>query len=598
MKRTHHTSIRRSSLCLVATFSAGMMVAQGQQRVPDQNKNGPEFRRPAGIPRSMPRRDQQPPNDPNDTAESIAIPTEHRTINGEGNNEANPTWGAAEHPVIRLAAAAYADGISEPAGADRPSPRAISNAVVAQEEPILNKRGASDFLWQWGQFIDHDIIETPTIDPAEEFDIEVPTGDPWFDPTGTGTQTIPLNRSLYEEETGVREQVNAITAYIDASMVYGSNEERAYALRRLDGSGKLKVTQSEQGDLLPYNEGGHENAPASTPNFFLAGDVRANEQLGLTALHTLFVREHNHWADRFAEMNPQAMEDEIYEFARTIVGAEIQAITYREFLPILLGKNAIPRYRGYDEDVRADISNEFGAAAYRIGHSLLSPTLQRLNEDGEEAEEGHLTLASAFFNPALVEDHGIDSVLRGLAAQQCQELDGKLVDDVRNFLFGPPGAGGFDLAALNIQRGRDHGLPSYNDTRAALGLRPLRSIRQLTRDRDVREEVDSVYEDVDQIDLWIGGLCEEDVRGSMVGEVYQRLLVDQFTRLRDGDRFYYKHALPDELVRLVERQTLAEIIRRNTEIDDEISDNVFLVDQKQNERSGNRRGTPNRRPRR
>ena len=63
----------------------------------------------------------------------------------------------------------------------------------------------------------------------------------------------------------------------------------------------------------------------------------------------------------------------------------------------------------------------------------------------------------------------------------------------------------------------------------------------------------------------------------MVGRVYHELIVDQFTRLRDGDRFYYESALPEELIRLVNDQTLARIIRRNTEIDDEIPDNVFVI---------------------
>ncbi|MDA7931872.1 hypothetical protein N9F61_00875 [Akkermansiaceae bacterium] len=574
--RKHQNTIQRVGTRLAATLTMTVMVAQGQQS-PDRNPQ-PSVRRPAGIPREMPPRGQQQnDNNPDASAEGIELPAENRSIDGSGNNEANPTWGQAKHPFIRRLQSAYADGANEPSGDDRPPTRAVSNALVAQEESILNSRGATDFLWQWGQFIDHDIVETPTISPAEEFDILVPTGDPWFDPSSTGTQTIPLNRSLYEEVDGVREQINEISSYIDASNVYGSDDVRAFALRRLDGSGKLKITESNHGDLLPYNDSGLSNAPSVSPIFFLAGDVRANEQLGLTAVHTLFMRDHNHWAETYAEMNPQAMDEEIYQFARMIVAAELQAITYREFLPVLLGRHAIRPYRGYDENVCADISNEFGAAAYRIGHSLLSPTLQRLNTEGEEVEEGHLALASAFFNPALIEDGGISSVLRGLAAQQCQELDEKLVDDVRNFLFGPPGSGGFDLAALNMQRGRDHGLPSYNEARRELRLRPLQSFRQLSRDPETVEALSSVYGSVDQMDLWVAGLCEKDVPDSMVGEVYQRLLVDQFTRLRDGDRFYYESALPPELVRLVEEQTLATIIRRNTEIGDELSDNVFVI---------------------
>ena len=127
-----------------------------------------------------------------------------------------------------------------------------------------------------GQFVDHDIDITESIDPAEAFDINVPAGDPGFDLTGTGTQLIGLNRSFYKvDKEGVRQQVNDITAFIDASNVYGSDEERAFALRTLDRTGKLKMSD---GDLLPFNTNGLANAPtAFASNFFLAGDVRANE---------------------------------------------------------------------------------------------------------------------------------------------------------------------------------------------------------------------------------------------------------------------------------------------------------------------------------
>lgn len=563
-----------------ASFSLGMILAPAQTAGPERGPT-PDFdgeRRPAFIPRSMPKRPSRQIS-PAPTIESndpIPLPVESRTSNGSGNNLDHPLWGTAGEPTVRIIPAAYSDGASAPAGADRPSARLISNAVCAQEESMPNSKGATDLLWQWGQFLDHDLIETPTVDPAEPFEIEVPTGDPHFDPSHTGEAVIPLNRSLSEDIDGVRQQVNAVSAFIDASMVYGSDDERAYALRKLDGSGQLKITESIVGDLLPYNEGGFDNSPAPSPGYFLAGDIRANEQVGLTALHTLFVREHNHWAARFSELNPQAMGEEIYQFARSVVAAEIQAITYREFLPVLLGKDALPPYSGYHPEVRPDIANAFGAAAFRIGHSMLSPEIQRLDASGNEIAAGHLSLADAFFNPELIQDDGIEPILRGMAGQLCQELDAHLVDEVRNLLFGPPGAGGFDLAALNIQRGRDHGLPGFNQARKALGLRPLHLINDLTPDRDLVLRLQSVYTHPDQLDLWVGALCEEDVPDSMVGPTFQRLLVDQFTRLRDGDRFYYEQALPEEMVMMIQEQTLATIIRRNTEIGEEIQDDVFL----------------------
>ena len=540
---------------------------------------GEPHRRPPGIPLTR-QRDTEKDKKTESSTESesaIEIAQEYRTIDGYGNHLDHPELGIPGEPMIRNFPAAYADGNGSPAGEDRPSAREVSNSVAAQEGSIENKRGATDYLWQWGQFIDHDLVETPTLDPPEAFDISVPTGDRWFDPYSSGSVTIPLNRSYYELSSGIRNQVNEITSYIDASNVYGSDETRAYALRKLDGSGELKTTASDHGDLLPYNEGGYANAPDSTATWFIAGDVRANEQAGLCAMHTLFVREHNYWAQTFREANPSAAEDEAYEFARMVVGAEMQHITYHEFLPVLLGPAGIPPYRGFKEEVNPTIANEFATAGYRLGHSLLSPVIRRVGDDGLTIEDGDLPLASAFFNPTIITENGIDSLLRGLASQRCQELDGMLVDDVRNFLFGPPGSGGFDLAALNIQRGRDHGLPSYNEVRTGLGMKPARSFRDITRDRAVQERLKAVYESVDDIDLWVGGLCEPHVPGAMVGPVFHRILSDQFARVRDGDRFYYETALIPEVAELVGEQTLATVIRRNTDIGDELADDVFLM---------------------
>ena len=507
---------------------------------------------------------------------SINIPEEFRTIDGSGNNTENPEWGSTEIPFLRLTTVDYADGVDAPAGENRVSAREISNAVAAQETLFPNRWRVSDFFWQWGQFIDHDIVLTPVADPVEPFDIDVPAGDPFFDPDENGDAIIEFDRSFHETVDGVREQFNEITAFIDASSVYGSDTERALALRTRDGTGQLATSE---GDLLPFNADGLPNAPADdAPDYFLAGDFRANEQVALSSLHTLFVREHNYWAQAIQRSNSELTGDQIYESARVIVAAEMQVITYREFLPLLLGRRAIPPYEGYQSDVNPGIGNAFATAAYRVGHTMLASRLLRLDRRRRAISEGHLDLAEAFFNPsALIDEGGIEPVLRGLAYQPAQEIDNRLVDDVRNFLFGSPDDGGFDLAALNIQRGRDHGLPSYNQARIDLGLEPIDDFSDITRDRHLQDRLESVYEDVNDIDLWVGGLAEPPFRDAMVGETFFTILRDQFLRLRDGDRFWYQNYFDRELQRLVERQTLAQIIRRNTEIGREISDNVFIT---------------------
>jgi peroxidase len=443
---------------------------------------------------------------------------------------------------------------------------------VAQEHLVPNARRVSDFLWQWGQFIDHDMDLTPSIDPAEPFNIPVPLGDPFFDPNCTGTQFIELNRSLYEMINGVREQINIDTAYIDASMVYGSDEARAQELRRLDGSGKLKTSA---GELLPYNIHGLPNVPTNDAFFFLAGDLRSNEQLGLTAMHTLFVREHNFWADVFHAAQPNLNDDEIYLRARAVVGAEIQIITYRDFLPLLLSDNPLTRYRGYRPEVNAGIANVFSGAAFRVGHTLLSPQLLRL--DNHNQSIGDISLADAFFNPTQISSIGIEPYLRGLAKQRPQEVDAYVVDPVRNFLFGQPGQGGFDLVSLNMQRGREHGLPRYNRVRMDYGLLPYATFAQMNPDPVIQARLAAAYASPDDIDVWLGALAEKHKAGMMVSETTFTILKDQFERLRDGDRFWYQIYLPRPLVVMLERQSLSDIIRRNTTIGGELQDNVFRV---------------------
>lgn len=508
-------------------------------------------------------------------------PTDWRSIDGRGNHADDPERNAAGTPLLRTVEAAYADGIAVLAGEGRRSPREISNLVNAQSALVPNPLGTSDFLWQWGQFLDHDIDLTEGTDPPEAAPIAVPTGDAWFDPAATGSATIPFNRSLYDAGTGTdpanpRQQLNEITGWIDASNVYGSDPERAAALRANDGTGRLALAAD---GLLPQSDGTLPNATGGSPQpMFIAGDVRANEQLGLLALHTLFVREHNRLADEIRGHSPDLDDDAIYERARRLVGALMQQITYEEFLPALLGRDALEPYSGYDPEVDARIANEFSTAAFRFGHSALPPRLERLDARMRETAAGHVPLRAAFFAPDRIRSEGgIEPILRGLAHQRHQRIDVFVVDDVRNFLFGPPGAGGFDLPSLNIQRGRDHGLGSYNDAREAYGLPRLTRFDELNDDPEVQARLASAYDRVDDVDLWVGGLAEAPVAGAHVGPLVHAILVEQFTALRDGDRFWYERTLARRELDRIRGTRLSDVIRRNTTIGREIQDDVFRV---------------------
>ena len=501
------------------------------------------------------------------------------SIDGTGNNLANPEWGSTDEQLLRVSDADYGDGLSEPAGEDRPSAREISNVVAAHvDEDTPNDRNLSAFLYVWGQFLDHDIDLTIGADPAEPFNIEVPTGDPYFDPNNTGTQEIPLNRSIYDTETGVtdpREQLTLITSWIDGSMIYGSDEETANRLREFVG-GRMLVSE---GDLPPISASG----------FYDVGDIRGNENVQLTAMHTLFLREHNYWADRISSQNPDLTDEEIYQRARSMVIAEIQSITYNEFLPALLGRNGISRYEGYDPTVDPSIANEFSTAAYRL-HTTINEdveffdnngqpiTFEYVNAAGETVTvDGSVPLSEAFFNPALFAGAPFGSILKYVASAQAEEIDTQLVDSLRNFLFGPPGAGGLDLASLNIQRGRDHGLADYNSVREAYGLPRVTNFAEITSDEEMQASLESLYGSVDNIDLWVGLMAEDHVRGSSMGETAQAIIADQFERLRDGDRLWYQNIYSGRQLDRLENTTLAQIIERNTDVEG-LQRNVFFFE--------------------
>ncbi|MEL7273629.1 MAG: peroxidase family protein [Pseudomonadota bacterium] len=502
----------------------------------------------------------------------------YRSIDGSGNNTDDPTLGQTHTQLTRVSEAGYGDGISTMAGQDRPSAREVSNAVFEQTTSGGNDKQASDFLWMWGQFIDHDMSLTPAShDPDAAAPIAVPMGCPYFDPDGTGMETIRFSRSEFDETTGTgidnpREHLNEITPYLDAGMVYGSDQVRADALRNDDGT----MVMSD-GDLMGFNTAGLDNEGTSDPRAFLAGDVRANENVALTSIHTLFAREHNRLVEELSAANPSWDGDTLYQEAKKLVEAQIQIITYDEFLPMLLGDDAIPEYEGYDATVDPQIATEFSTAAFRIGHTLLSSTIMRVNEDGSESQYGHLALRDAFFRPdRLIIEGGMDDILRGAAVSEAETMDTQIIDDVRNFLFGDPGDGGFDLASLNIQRGRDHGLADYNAMREAYGLDRVESFADITSDVDLQQTLKDLYGTVDNMDAYVGGLAEDPVPGSQLGELFHTVVVDQFVRTRDGDSYWYENRLTADEMLLVQDSSLGVIIERNTEIE-HMQDDVFTA---------------------
>ena len=227
-------------------------------------------------------------------------------------------------------------------------------------------------------------------------------------------------------------------------------------------------------------------------------------------------------------------------------------------------------YTGYDDKTNPSIPNAFSAAAYRFGHSQIQPAFERLGNDGP-ISEGPLPLVDAFFNTTHIRKLGTDPILRGLLLSQARKVDEFMNNVLTNYLFADSAtAPGLDLASLNIQRGRDHGIPTY-PTWKQWAKREC-EVESEFRSAITQTRLLRVYGSLDNVDLFVGGLAEIQLPGSLVGAVFACIFSKTFVGLRDGDRFFYDNADPDTALFSAEQReqlnkaSLSRVICDNTDI--------------------------------
>ncbi|XP_071446700.1 peroxidasin homolog [Hetaerina americana] len=551
----------------------------------------------------------------------------YRTADGTCNNLIHPMWGASLIGFRRLLKPAYENGFNLPIGwtksikyfgHHKPSTRLVSTQLISTKE-VTPDSHYTHMLMQWGQFLDHDIDHAIPSLSGESFEegvdckksceyaspcypIEIPPNDPrvkhrrCIDFIRSSAVCGSGHTSVLFDKVLPREQINQLTSYIDASQVYGFTEDLAEDLRDFkDEWGLLRtgVTSRSGGKpLLPF--AGNQpidcrrDPQESNIGCFLAGDIRANEQVALLAMHTLWLREHNRLAAGLRQLNPSWDGETIYQEARKIVGATMQHITYSHWLPHIVGPSGMEMlgsYAGYDPTVEATISNAFATAALRFGHSLINPVLQRLDNNLRPIPEGPLPLHKAFFSPwRLVEEGGVDPLMRGMFSipAKLKTPHQTLNSELTERLFEVAHEVALDLAAINIQRGRDHGLPGYNEYREFCNLSPARTFDELhneIRNIKLREKLKHLYGHPGNVDVWVGGILEDPVPGGKVGPLFQCLLVEQFRRLRNGDRFWYENPAvfkPEQLLQ-IKQSSLARVICDNGDNITEVNKDVFIL---------------------
>ncbi|XP_054417566.2 probable oxidoreductase PXDNL isoform X2 [Pongo abelii] len=547
----------------------------------------------------------------------------YRAHDGTCNNLQQPTWGAALTAFARLLQPAYQDGIRAPRGLclpvgsrqPLPPPRLVAT-VWARAAAITPDHSYTRMLMHWGWFLQHDLDHTvPALSTARFSDgrpcSSVCTNDPpcfpmntrHADPRGTHAPCMLFARSSPACASGrpsatvdsvyAREQINQQTAYIDGSNVYGSSERESQALRDPSVPRGLLRTgfpwPPSGKPLLPFSTGPPTECARQEQDSpcFLAGDHRANEHLALTAMHTLWFREHNRVATELSALNPHWEGNMVYQEARKIVGAELQHITYSHWLPKVLGDpgtRMLRGYRGYNPNVNAGIINSFATAAFRFGHTLINPILYRLNATLGEISEGHLPFHKALFSPSrIIKEGGIDPVLRGLfgVAAKWQTPSYLLSPELTQRLFSAAYSAALDSAATIIQRGRDHGIPPYVDFRVFCNLTSVKNFEDLQneiKDSEIRQKLRKLYSFPGDIDLWPALMVEDLIPGTRVGPTLMCLFVTQFQRLRDGDRFWYENPgvfTPAQLTQL-KQASLGRVLCDNGDSIQQVQADVFV----------------------
>ncbi|XP_031713358.1 eosinophil peroxidase [Anarrhichthys ocellatus] len=526
----------------------------------------------------------------------------YRSITGECNNRHNPRWGAANIPYSRWLPAEYEDVWGMPRSwdpehtyhnASLPPVRLVSQEVLfTHNDNISLDSTLSHLLVEWGQWIDHDVVLTPQSPSTSAFrtgadcthtcsrdtpcfPIQIPLSDP-----RSGVQScMPFFRSAPSCVAGVpthrhREQLNAITSFVDASMVYGSSTGMASTLRNRSSPLGSMTLNSKHSDhelaYMPYlprqqphlDPCGPRNSITSgalersrqqenTTSCFQAGDSRANEHLGMIALHTLFLREHNRLVKELHLLNPRWSPDTLYQEARKIMGAVHQILTWEHYVPRVLGESAMsrlmPPYKGYDPEVDPSIANVFAAAAFRFAHVTVQPVVTRLGPGyTTHAQHPQLPLHhSLFASWRVVQEGGIDPVLRGLllSPAKLQTPGQMMVEELTERLFQAQGGMPLDLGALNLQRGRDHGLPGYGSWRKSCSLsvpNTTSELAEILANFTLAHKLQLLYGTPHNIDVWVGAISEPALPGGRVGPLLSCLLAKQFIALRDGDRFWWE----------------------------------------------------------
>ncbi|KAI1288387.1 Chorion peroxidase [Halotydeus destructor] len=530
------------------------------------------------------------------------ISTKYRSLDGSCNNLKKPDWGQTLTPFSRLLVPDYGDGVDSPrrasVGRTLPSARSLSLVLSAGGRNVSHAY-LTNFFMNFGQFLDHDMTSTLSTRPQNGqaisccdarfdrnprlihpacFAIRIPPQDPVYGriPCMSFVRSAPAVRPSCI--IGPREQVNQLSAFIDGSMIYGTSTEMAQVLRSFKG-GRLISSSVNGNEFLPESESTCAIPAEVGRHCFAAGDGRVNIQPNLVVMHSIWLRQHNQVAGVLSSLNPDWDDETLYQESRRIVIGQLQHVTYREFLPLLIGKQTVETFglsaknsslnHTYEANLNPGILSSFSSAAFRL-HTLIPGSMELRTNENKVVDK--VKLSDTFNDPSLVYDtDAVTNLVNGLSGQAAANFDRFFSPEISSRLFRQRGTSlGLDLVAINIQRGRDHGIPGYNRWRKACSQSRLNRFQDLTTimDKQTAFRLSQLYRHVDDIDLFVGGVSEEPMEGAVVGPTFACIIGEQFRRLKYGDRFWYENkdhgsSFSQDQINEIKKTSLSRIVCDN-----------------------------------
>ncbi|XP_068579660.1 dual oxidase 1 [Cebidichthys violaceus] len=527
-------------------------------------------------------------------------------FDGWYNSLGYPRRGAVGSHLVRLVPAHYWDGVYQSVQ-EPPNPRRLSSLLAGGPSGLPSTRNQTVLSLFFGYHVSFEILDSRNPGcPPEFMNIPVPKGDPVFDPTATGKVLLPFQRGPWDKESGQspsnpRIQVNLVTAWIDGSSIYGPSTSWSDSLRSF--SGGLLTSGPEWN--MPNQATGHSfmwaAADPSTGDhgphgLYELGNAWANENMFTAAEGIIWFRYHNYVASKLHEEHPEWSDEKLFQNARKIVVATFQNIALYDWLPGYLGDKKLPPYPGYQKFVDPGVSPEFQAAAIRFGITMAPPGVymrnrtchfrKLVNIDGSSSPA--MRLCNSFWkrqtDDVKTTSQDIDDLLMGMASQIAEREDNVVVEDLRDFMYGPLRFTRTDLVAITIQRGRDFGLRSYTEVRKALDLPPVNTFEDINPELNsinpqLLNDIAELYsKDISKLELFPGGLLES-LDGP--GPVFSAIILDQFERIRNGDRFWFENKqndlFTDEEIEMIRNVTFHDVLIAVTSAETtDIQNNVFF----------------------